>query len=169
MTKFNRPVKIISAGEIYVASNGELAGTLLGACVSVVLIDKVVGLAGLNHYVYPGKINSYDRGSNRNNKYGVNAINNLLFEMLDSGAKLNNMKAHVFGGGVVVDSEEKHINNEEHSQYSNVSIAKMLLELEDIEILSQDVGGNFIRKVVVNTNDFKIYLKKKHPEERGIL
>lgn len=161
-------IKIINAGQVYITDSDEIIGTLLGACVSVLLIDKKRKISGLNHFVYPGKINSYDRSSNKQLKYGVNAVNHLIEAMIEKGSDRNDLEAAVFGGGIVMDFESDY-KEVSKLKYDNVSVAKMLLELEDIEIVSEDVGGNFIRKVLYDNSMGKIYLKKKRPSERGLL
>lgn len=154
--KFGKPMKVINAGEYYASGEDEIIGTLLGSCVAVCLYDPVNRVSGMNHFMLPGRISKADIFQDRSAKYGIVAIRELLQEMERKGAQRKNLEAKVFGGGKVLDYEKPT-----HAiPQDNVRLAKVLLEMEDIPIRELDEGGNFTRKLLMDTLTGKVYLKK---------
>jgi len=154
--KFNKDIKIIYPGEFYVSSEDEIIGTLLGSCVSVCLVDRSRGRAGMNHFMLPGKISKHDIFQDRSARYGITAINGLISEMERLGSPRNELHAKVFGGGSILVSQ-KDMNT---IPFDNIRVAKILLEMEDIPIVKTDVGGEYTRKLLMDVMTGKVYLKK---------
>lgn len=155
-TKFGKDIKIIHPGEYYVSGLNELIGTLLGSCVAVCLFDPEKGLAGMNHFMLPGRITSRDIFSDKKAKYGITAINRLMASMFEGGSKKENIIAKIFGGGHVLDS----IKTSSSISDDNVRLARLMMEMEDIPIVENDVGGEFTRKLLLDVKTGKVYLKK---------
>ncbi len=164
--KLSKPMKVLYPGDCYVSTKDELIGTLLGSCVAVCLYDPVNKVAGMNHFVLPGKLVNNDvhskkkRDDEKTNekellRYGTKAIEKLITQMERHGNR-KNFVAKVFGGGKVLDyqSTTYGISN------MNVRIAKILLEMADIPIVSEDVGGTVARKVVLDVDSGKVYCKQ---------
>jgi chemotaxis protein CheD len=76
--------------------------------------------------------------------------------MMAIGAEKRDIKAKVFGGGKVL-SYENPVHN---VAADNIRVARFVLEMEDIPIIEEDVGGSFTRKVVLVAANGKVYLKK---------
>ena len=163
MHRFKKPLKVIYPGDCYVSTKNEYIGTLLGSCVAVCLYDTVNKVAGMNHFVLPGKIVVYTskrKGLLKKTeqeellKYGTHSIETLIKRMGKHGSK-KNIVAKVFGGGKVLNYQTTSygISN------MNVRIAKILLEIADIPIISEDVGGNVARKLLFDVNSGKVYCK----------
>ena len=156
VTRYGKDVKLIYAGEFYVSKEDEIIGTLLGSCIAVCLMDMANGIAGMNHFMLPGKITQLDVQNARSAKYGVTAINDLLATMEKNGADRKNIRAKLFGGGEVLDFEKKTTAVAEN----NIRLARIMMEIEDIPILEEDTGGKFIRKVLLEVKSGKVFLKK---------
>lgn len=156
VTRYGKDVKLIYAGEFYVSQDDEIIGTLLGSCIAVCLFDNVKGIAGMNHFMLPGKVTQIDAKNIRSAKYGVTAITDLLALMESSGAERKNIRAKLFGGGEVLDFEKKTTAIAEN----NIRLARIMMEIEDIPILEEDTGGKFIRKVLLEVKTGKVFLKK---------
>ncbi len=155
-TKFGKDIKIIHPGEYYVSGENELIGTLLGSCVAVCLIDAEKGMAGMNHFMLPGRITTRDIFSDTQAKYGITAINKLLSVMVENGSRKEHIIAKIFGGGHVLES----IHGSSSISDDNVRLAKLMMEMEDIPIVESDVGNDFTRKVLLDVKSGKVYLKK---------
>lgn len=163
--RLKKPIKIIYPGECYVSTKDEYIGTLLGSCVAVCLYDLENQVSGMNHFMLPGKVVNLDKQKKKPSlekiskqellKYGTQAINELLKKMLEHGKK-KNIVAKIFGGGKVLEYQggSYGISN------MNVRLAKILLEMADIPIVSQDIGGNVARKVIFEVKTGKAYCKK---------
>lgn len=154
--KFGKPIKIINAGDYYVSSKDEFIGTLLGSCVAVCLYDPINKIAGMNHFMLPGKITLNDRNSAQSERYGITAINELLQAMMANGASRENLVSKIFGGGSVLRFEKK-VNT---IPLDNIRVARIMLEMEDIPILESDVGGEYTRKLLFEVDSGKVFLRK---------
>lgn len=156
LSRFDKPIKIIYPGELYVSREDEIIATLLGSCVSVCLIDLNAGIAGMNHFMLPGKISRHDIFKDRIARYGITAIYNLMREMERLGSKRSDWQAKLFGGGtILIIKGDKNTIPED-----NVRVARILLEIEDIPIVKSDVGGTYTRKLLLEVKSGKVFLKK---------
>jgi len=156
ITRYGKDVRLIYAGDYYVSTSDEIIGTLLGSCIAVCLYDSIKCVAGMNHFMLPGKVTQVDLLNARSAKYGVTAINDLIEHMIKAGADKKNIRAKVFGGGEVLDFEVKTTAIPEN----NIRLARIMMEIEDIPIIEEDTGGKFIRKVLFEVSTGKVFLKK---------
>lgn len=125
-----------------------LASEGIGSCVVVCLIDEENDVAGMAHVVLPSK-----RKSNGSSKYADNLLEDLLQEMEDKGAELDDLKSKIFGGGSLFD-----FSNEIGQQ--NISSVKEFLEERDIPVVSEDTGGSKGRSVEFYANSGKVEVTK---------
>lgn len=156
-TKFGKDIKIIHPGEYYVSDENELVGTLLGSCVAVCIIDIEQKVAGMNHFMLPGRITARDIFSDKKAKYGITAINKLMSAMQKKGCRKEHLVAKIFGGGHVLDSMKESSSS---ISDDNVRLAKLMMEMEDIPITDSDTGGAYTRKLLLDIKTGKVYLKK---------
>ncbi len=159
--KFGKEITIIHPGEYYVSEDDEFIGTLLGSCVAVCLFDEEKSIAGMNHFMLPGKISGNDIFSDRSARYGITAINKLIESMKQNGASGKDLAAKIFGGGHVMSAGGESVTIPDE----NVKLARVMMEIEDIPIKDQDVGGNFTRKLLMDVKTGKVYLKKTDKTE----
>ena len=155
--RYGKGIKLIYSGEYYVTDNPDyMIGTLLGSCIAVCLYDKINKIGGMNHFMLPGRVTEVDKNELRSAKYGVSAINDLLLSMYSFHAEKKNITAKLFGGGSVLllDGEKNTIPE------NNIRLARLLMEMEDIPIIEEDVGGIYIRKVIFAIDTGNAYLKK---------
>ena len=155
-SKYGKCVRVINAGEYYTSADDELIGTLLGSCVAVCLYDRVNRFSGMNHFMLPGRISKADIFKDRSARYGIIAMNELFERLKELGAERDNIVAKVFGGGSMFEFERR-INT---IPDENVRLAKIMLEMEDIPIAKFDTGGEFTRKVMMDVQSGRVYLKK---------
>ncbi|HEY1405325.1 MAG TPA: chemotaxis protein CheD [Spirochaetota bacterium] len=154
--RYGKKIRLIYSGDFYVSGEDELIGTLLGSCVAVCLYDETARVGGMNHFMLPGKITHMEETFERSAKYGITAINELFAEMLRRGAEKHRTVAKLFGGGAVLEFENRQTAIPEN----NIRIARVMLEMEDIPIVEEDTGGKYIRKVFLDVPTGKVYLKK---------
>ena len=155
-SRYGKEIKIIHPGEYYVTNRDEMIGTLLGSCIAVCIADLKSGVAGMNHFMLPGRITENDILADKTARYGITAINLLIDDLEVKGAIKKNFIAKIFGGGHVLGTDAG-INA---IPSDNIRLAKIMMEIEDIPIVSSDVGNNFTRKVLMDTKSGKVYLKK---------
>ena len=123
----------------YLATDLPLAlVTLLGSCVAACLYDPIAAVGGMNHFMLPGD----DTGDGNSARYGANAMELLINDLLKRGARRARLQAKVFGGGNVLSGF--------HSDPIGTRNARFILEYlraEDIPVRAQDLGDIHARKV----------------------
>ncbi len=165
--KFKENVITIFPGELYVSSTSEIISTVLGSCISVCLYDLERGVGGMNHFMLPdtshnaSKLYTKDlylnmeEFSSESMKYGVTAMDVLIFKMQESGARRKNLIAKVFGGGNVIRSMQRPTIGE-----MNINFAKSYLRTEKIPIESESISDNCGRKIFFLSGSKAIFVKK---------
>lgn len=144
-------------GEYYSSVEKELISTLLGSCVAVCLYDEKRGIGGMNHFLLPSSSEkNADGGLYSSARYGVNAMESLILQMQLKGADRNRLTAKVFGGGNVLSVRISADSVGER----NIRFIDDYLKTERINVLSRDVGGDFSRKILFNTEDYTVKLTK---------
>ena len=150
----------ILPGEFYVTASNESIATTLGSCVSACIWDKVVGVGGMNHFMLPlteDKVENVNWGSREKSsdatRFGNYAMEHLINEVLKNGGRRKNLLAKVFGGGKVMRSS----NN---IGEKNSLFVLDYLDVENIPIVSKDLGDLCPRKVIFNPVDGKVLIKK---------
>lgn len=126
--------------------------TVLGSCVSVCLWDPVRRMGGINHYMLP----LWNGEGLASPKYGTIAIPKLIEVMQDLGSKRGDLVAKVFGGGEIL----RVTNGIMNIGQRNVEFGLKALEEEHIPVLVKNVLGLQGRKIIFNTGDGSVLMKK---------
>jgi len=140
------------AGSIQVPACPQVITTVLGSCVSVCLWDSVLRIGGMNHYMLP----FWNGEGLASPKYGNIAVAKLLERLEDQGSHKRNLRAKVFGGGVVLNVTNPFMNIGER----NIQLAEDILRQENIPIVSADTGGRTGRKIIFHTDSGIVFVKK---------
>jgi len=114
--------------------------TLLGSCVAACIRDRASGVGGLNHFLLPR--DRTDGGGGFSARYGVNAMELLVNEILRTGARKENLEAKVFGAANVISKAE--LNN---VGQQNAEFVINYLRTEGIRLLAADLGGDRARRI----------------------
>lgn len=150
----------IDPGEFYVSNKQEVISTLLGSCVAVCLYDSVNKVIGMNHFLLAYKRHAYNLPAlqSEEGRYGVNAMELLINEMMAKGAHRVNLKAKCFGGSDVL-----RIRGEPGGRKSvggvNIDFIREFLKIENIPLVSSALGGECGRNVHFVGGDFSVYVK----------
>lgn len=139
-------------GNIFVSADPHKVTTVLGSCVSVCLWDPARRVGGINHYMLP----LWNGEGLASPKYGNIAIDKLLERVLGMGAKMISLQAKVFGGGEVLRVTSGILNVGER----NIVYAKNRLDELKIPIVSSSLGGQTGRKLIFDTYDGSVLMKK---------
>lgn len=155
---FNRKVIAIYPGEFYSSTENEMISTVLGSCISIALFDSENGVGGLNHFMLAKNTSIENEGeSNRlMGKFGEYAMELLIKDVLDKGAKFENLQAKVFGGSNVF-----NLPAASGAQVGEVNIrfAFEYLEQKKIPVVTSNTGGTAPRKIFFDPLTSKVYLK----------
>lgn len=140
---------------LYASKTPTKVSTILGSCVAVCLFDPVLKIGGINHYMLP-----YWNGQGlASPKYGNIAIEKLLEKMLANGSQKVNIKAKVFGGGEVIETNISQF----HIGDRNIQVAFEALEELRIPVVAKSVGGKLGRKIEFCSNTGEV--KQKYIEK----
>ncbi|MFY9350811.1 MAG: chemotaxis protein CheD [Sphingobium sp.] len=111
--------------------------TVLGSCVAACLYDPLARVGGMNHFLLatPAAQNGVPDAA-----YGLFLMEVLVNEMLKRGATRNGMRAHLYGGANLGPTTRR-IGS------VNSAFARRFLEVEGIQLIHADLGGNAARRL----------------------
>ncbi|MEE4196753.1 MAG: chemotaxis protein CheD [Bacteroidales bacterium] len=142
---------------LYASKEPYQINTILGSCVAVCLYDPVLKAGGMCHYMLP----LWNGDGLASPKYGNIAIEKLIDKMLNFGSQKYNIKAKIFGGGEVIETQNPHFNIGQR----NISLATDMLSEAKIPIISSSVGGKLGRKIIFFTHSGEVkqrYVQKQN-------
>lgn len=149
-------------GNHYAQKSGDNAiSTLLGSCVAACIRDTKSQIGGLNHFLLPDGGGSDGDHSAR---YGVNAMEVLINDILKMGAVKSNLEAKVFGGGNVIP-----MNMTETVGDRNGKFVRDFLASEGIPVRAADLGGDRARRVYFFPSTGKVSVLNVAPSDRRVL
>lgn len=127
----------------------------LGSCVGVALYDKTRKVGGLAHVMLPDSSLSRKKQYNPG-KFADTAIKALVDEMEKMGANPKNIESKIAGGAQMF--KVKSENSIMQIGKRNIVAVKKQLMLLGIEIVAEDVAGDYGRTVELHckTGDFTI-------------
>ena len=146
------PRTTIHIGGVHASREPILLDTVLGSCISACLYDPVSGIGGMNHFMLP---EGADPGNPTSGRYGVNAMELLISEIMKLGGARKRFQAKVFGGGHVLKIRETL----DGIPQQNINFVHEFLNTEQIPIMSEHIGGYQARRVLFNTGTNKVYVK----------
>lgn len=127
----------------------------LGSCVGIALYDSYNKIAGLAHIMLP-ESNKFTNNSNPM-KFADLAIPMLVEKMIGAGAKVNFIKAKIAGGASMFAFADKSANMDIGNR--NADAVKQTLNKLRIPILAEDLGGNFGRTMILESESGKVIIK----------
>ncbi len=152
-------VERVKIGE-YLITNGkqQLAIYGLGSCVGIFLYDPEQRVGGLAHTLLPTC--PQHRELKNPGKYVETAVNQMIEEMEEMGARRERMLAKIVGGAHMFQME----NNSESPTVGqqNLECAQQTLESMGIEIVGMEAGGSMGRSFFVEPGTGKAYVKTLH-------
>ncbi len=144
----------ILPGEYYVTLYGEMITTVLGSCVSACVRDRKLGIGGMNHFMLPhsDRYGSWNSGSSAA-RYGGYAMETLINDVLKNGGRRENLEVKIFGGGQV-------LANMTDIGARNISFVKDYIRVENLQLMAEDLGGPYPRKVIYYPDSGRVRVKK---------
>lgn len=155
-------VKILP-GEYYVTRNDEAITTVLGSCVSACIRDPLMRVGGMNHFMLPEDTAAAFRAPvGLATRYGSNAMESLINDVLKLGGLRERLEIKIFGGGRVL----AHMTD---VGARNIEFVRNYLSTEGLRTNAQDVGGEEPRKVIYYPAEGRVRVRKLRPiENRGV-
>ena len=155
----DRPEMVsVAIGQWAVAAAPDRVQTLLGSCVGVVLYHRSAKLGGVAHIVLPTAPGIVDHPG----KYADMAIPALIAE-LDRRAGENcrpRLIAKLAGGASMFQVESSIADNSPlHIGRRNQEAIEQILGALSIPILGRDLGGNYGRRLILDTASGNVTIK----------
>ncbi|WP_088536769.1 chemotaxis protein CheD [Geobacter sp. DSM 9736] len=151
----------ISPGEFYASGEPVMMTTLLGSCIAACLYDPVARIVGMNHFLLSN--HRYARNMavtlSEAGRYGVQAMEILINEMMRIGASRKRLCAKVFGGATILGSTQGAGNFACVGEV-NCRFIHEFLENENIRLTAEDLGGEKGRVIHFSNGDFAVYVRK---------
>ncbi|GAA0298602.1 chemotaxis protein CheD [Gracilibacillus halotolerans] len=126
----------------------------LGSCVGVVIYNHEI--AGLAHVMLPDS-----EASNRENqnilKYADSALDQMIRELLDKGVRKSSLKAKIAGGAHMFSFQTE--SNFLKIGERNIIAVTERLQLHQIPLIAQDVGGNQGRTIEFNIEESQLEIR----------
>lgn len=142
----------IHIGGVRVSREPVILDTVLGSCIAACLHDPVAGIGGMNHFMLP---EGGDPDNPTSARYGVNAMELLISEIMKLGGQRHRFQAKIFGGGHVLRIRESL----DGIPQRNIDFVRRFLDAEQIPVVGEDLGGYLARRVLFNTRTGKVYVK----------
>lgn len=139
-------------GALFAEAEPHAVTTVLGSCIAVCLWDPAKRLGGINHYLLP----LWNGEGLPTPRYGNVAIPRLIEKLVALGADPKKLQAKVFGGAALWRNAEGLTSIGER----NFELAQDLLREARIPIVNTDVGGNRGRKIIFNTAEGSVMLRR---------
>jgi chemotaxis protein CheD len=145
------PSVTIHVGDIHVSDTPVKIKTILGSCIAACMYDPSTRIGGMNHFLLPGELDSLDLST----RYGVNAMEMLINEMMKIGANRLKLQAKVFGGADIFRTNHTLMMVGK----KNIKFIRGFLETERIPVLSERLGGNEGLIVHYIAQTFEVFIK----------
>ncbi|MEM9725291.1 MAG: chemoreceptor glutamine deamidase CheD [Pseudomonadota bacterium] len=142
-TKVNSDATIVLPGDHLVTEQKGLAiVTLLGSCVAACIRDVETGVGGLNHFLLPEEAGGSEAAGSGSLRYGTNAMEVLINEIVRRGGSKERLEAKVFGGGNVIDTRAAETVGDRNSRF-----VLDYLRREGVPVAASDLGGVRARRI----------------------
>lgn len=142
----------VGIADIQVAQAPDILRTILGSCVGVCLYDQIKKIGGMSHVMLP----SHRKSSVSKMKYADTAIPMLVDDLEEQGADQRRLIAKIVGGATMFDVGEGSLMGE--IGRNNINKVKEVLGGMNIQIISEDIGGDYGRTIdfYMESGDVKI-------------
>lgn len=151
----------LTPGEYYSTGNLGVISTLLGSCIAACLFDPRNRIIGMNHFMLSNPRYSKDLPIHLSEagRYGINAMELLINDMMGKGISRRLLRAKIFGGASIMNREAEQSNFLCVGQVNCKFICEFLAA-EGIPVDAQDLGGDFGRVIHFSNGDFAVHRRK---------
>jgi len=165
MTRIFSIVRVGIADLNVIKAPNRISTSGLGSCVGVVLFDNIKKVAGLAHVMLPDS--HLTRQSEFNPyKYADTAIDALIDQLLNFGARKSQLKAKIAGGAQMFQFQSG--SDIMRIGPRNIEAVKVQLKKHYIPIISSDLGGHQGRTIEFNPLTSKLKIRTVNKGETYI-
>jgi len=137
-----------------VSAPGGLITYALGSCVGICIIDKAAQIAGMAHIMLPYNNNGDKAGTY---KYADTGIAEMIRQMEIMGCMKSRMVAKIAGGAKMFEIKGNSIIGSIGQR--NIAATKETLQKLRIKLFSEDVGENYGRTIIFDSNTGNLTIK----------
>jgi chemotaxis protein CheD len=148
-------VTTVHQGDCHVSNAPDVTfSTVLGSCVSACVRDRVANIGGMNHFLLAEQSGSAKDRYGASARYGAFAMEQLINKVLSQGSgKKANLEIKIFGGGKINSALDD-------VGAKNIEFVRQFLATEGYVALSEDLGGNFARRVLFKPHSGRAFVKR---------
>lgn len=148
----------IMPGEYYYSGEEEYIATTLGSCVAACIWDEKNKIGGMNHFMLPLTDKDHSEVTWGNlptdaTRYGNYAMEFLINELLKHGGEKTEFQIKLFGGGKVLEGSG-------NVGERNIQFVMDYVKSENLNLISQDLGESYSRKVLFDPLTGRAWMKK---------
>jgi chemotaxis protein CheD len=154
--KFSRGiVTTVHQGDCLVSDDQDITfSTVLGSCIAACVRDKTRHIGGMNHFLLATQSGSSKDTYGESARYGAFAMEQLINMVLSRGSgQKANLEFKIFGGGNI------HAGMNDVGM-KNIEFVRRFLSNEGYGIASEDMGGNFARRVMYKPESGRAFVKR---------
>jgi chemotaxis protein CheD len=142
-SRLGRRLYILYPGEYIAVKEDCVLASITGATVTVCLYDLERKIGGMGQFIVPGTLGTHDIIADEIASHGIQSMELLMGEIVKKGGDRKYLKAKLFGAGYI----KEGIPNMGGIQESNIRFLREYFNLERIEVVREDLGGNNRRKI----------------------
>jgi chemotaxis protein CheD len=150
----------VGIADLKITLSPNVLRTILGSCVGICLYDPNRKIIGLSHIM----LAEQNIAGTNPKKYANSAIPLLIEEMEKAGGNSKCFKAKIAGGAAMFNMGDSSLLGDIGK--SNVRKVKEILAGLSIEILAEDVGGDYGRTIDFFSDNFVLKVKSIGRDER---
>jgi chemotaxis protein CheD len=151
-------------GDYYVTLGSEVICTTLGSCVSACVRDRATGIGGMNHFMLPLDRSRGDSAWSDSvsaaTRYGANAMEHLITDMLKAGVRRENFEFKLVGGGRVLEAMTD-------VGAANIEFARTYMRTEGFTVTGEDLGDCYPRQVIYTPSTGRLRVKRLRSTQLG--
>jgi chemotaxis receptor (MCP) glutamine deamidase CheD len=145
------PRVTLHIGDLHASATPVRIATILGSCISACLYDTSTGIGGMNHFLLPGETGD----PHLSTRYGINAMEVLINEMMKLGANRRALRAKIFGGADIFRANHPLLRVGQ----KNIEFVRRFLAVEGIPVVGAKVGGGSGMVVHYFAHAFEVLVK----------
>ncbi|MDB4972730.1 MAG: CheD, stimulates methylation of protein [Myxococcaceae bacterium] len=141
-------------GGVFATDRQSVLRTVLGSCISACLFDPISRVGGMNHFMLP--CSEEVAATDDLTRYGAHAMEVLIGAIQRLGGRRDRLQAKIFGGGHVLQTAA----HPQSVPARNIAFIEKYVAEENIEVVSQDLGGYLARRVHFYPQTGKVLLQR---------
>jgi len=151
----------LQPGEYFVGDANYKIRTVLGSCVAITLWYPPLCIGAMSHFLLPTRGVKSPSDNSLDGRYGEEALELMVSELLAQGIPPNQCQAKIFGGGNMfpdlVRASQMNIGRR------NGEVARELLRKRGIPVLSESLFGVGHRQVIFDVSSGDVWCLQLRP------